>query len=142
IVLDGFETAAPPQPAEPAALVGTDLDDVFDQLRGEADRKAALDAAEQDYRRALELYAAGDVDGCIEALEAASKAPKLRFATASRLGRLHRDRGQTAQAIEWLERAAQAPAPSPSEYHALLLDLATALETVGEDARALAICLE
>ena len=45
-------------------------------------------------------------------------------------------------AVEWLERAAQAPAPTPDEGHRLLFDLAEALEHVGETARALAICME
>ena len=46
------------------------------------------------------------------------------------------------QALEWLERAAQAPAPTTDESHQLLYELAEALESVGEVARALAICLE
>ena len=45
-------------------------------------------------------------------------------------------------AVEWLERAAQAPAPTPDEGHRLLFDLAEALEHAGETARALAICME
>jgi hypothetical protein len=45
-------------------------------------------------------------------------------------------------AIEWFERAAQAPAPSEEEGHMLMYELADALESVGEVARALAICIE
>jgi hypothetical protein len=44
--------------------------------------------------------------------------------------------------IEWLERAAEAPAPSPDEGWAVLYDLAQALERIGENARALAVLLE
>ena len=46
------------------------------------------------------------------------------------------------QALEWLERAAQAPAPTNDESHQLLFELADGLEKTGEVARALAICLE
>ena len=136
------EPSAAPADDAPAPLVGTDLDDVFGQLRGEAGRRAAVDAAEKAYRRALELQGAGEIDKCIEALQAASIAPKLRFVTASRLGRIFRDRGLMPQAIEWMELAAQAPAPSPAESHELLFDLADVLEATGEIARALAVCLE
>ena len=75
-------------------------------------------------------------------LESAWTAPGLRFATSSILGRIFRDRGAARQAIEWFERAAQAPAPTPEEGHVLLFDLAEALEGEGETARALAICME
>ena len=46
------------------------------------------------------------------------------------------------QALEWLERAAQAPAPTADEGHQLLYELAEALEKAGEVARALAVCME
>ena len=46
------------------------------------------------------------------------------------------------QAIEWFERAAQAPAPTAEQGHQLLFDLADALEQQGETARALAVCME
>ena len=88
------------------------------------------------------MRAAGDVDGCIAALQAASRTPKLRFVTASLLGRLFKERGLVPQSVEWLERAAQAPAPTPDEYHQLLYELAEGLESVGEVTRALAVCLE
>ena len=113
-----------------------------DRPRDEASRRSAISAAEGEYRRALALKDVGDVDGCIAALQAASRAPKLRFATASLLGRIYRDRGMMTQAVEWLERAAQAPAPTPDDYHTLLYELAEALESEGEIARALAVCLE
>ena len=75
-------------------------------------RASAMDEAEQQYKRGLALREAGDIDGCITALQAASQAPRLRFATASILARIFRDRGMTPQAVEWFERAAQAPAPN------------------------------
>ena len=48
----------------------------------------------------------------------------------------------TPQAVEWFERAAQAPAPTQEEGYELLYDLADALEKQGETARALAISME
>jgi tetratricopeptide (TPR) repeat protein len=131
--------AAPPSPASAQAA---DIDSVLSGIRDEASRRSLTDAAESEYRRGLALQKAGDVDGAIVALKTASQAPTLRFATASLLGRIHRERGMLPQALEWLERAAQAPAPSPAEYHQLLYELADGLESSGEIARALAICLE
>lgn len=134
VVLDDIRrpTAAPGPPA--------DLDGVFERLRGDAARR--VDAADEDYKRGLALHKAGKIDAAIEALKAASRAPKLRFATASLLGRTYKGRGMTAEAIEWFERAAEAPAPSPDDAHLLLYELSEALESVGEVARALAIGLE
>ena len=101
-----------------------------------------MEEAEQQYQRALVFRDAGDIDSCIPALEMASRAPKLRFVTASLLARIFRDRGLIAQAVEWFEEAAEAPAPTAEEGHELLYDLADALEQEGESARALAIALE
>jgi len=101
-----------------------------------------MDEPEQQYRRGLALRDAGDIDACIVALETASQAPRLRFVTAGLLARIFRDRGMNSQAVEWFERAAQAPSPTPEEGYDLLHDLADALEKEGETARALAISLE
>ena len=101
-----------------------------------------MDEAEQQYRRGLALRDAGDIDACIVALEAASQAPRLRFVTAGLIARIFRDRGMNSQAVEWFEKAAQAPSPTPEEGYDLLHDLADTLEKEGETARALAISLE
>jgi tetratricopeptide (TPR) repeat protein len=134
---------APPPPvqSEPAPRMAG-LESVFDHVRDDATRKTALDLADTLYRHALALREAGDLDGCIESLKFASRAPKFRFQTASLLGRLYRDRGQMSTAVEWFEKAAQAPAPTQDESYLLLYDLADALERQGETARSLAICLE
>jgi tetratricopeptide (TPR) repeat protein len=137
IVLGDVDRGTDTRPAHAAAA---DLDGVFEQLRGDAARR--VDAADDDYRRGLALHVAGDLEGAIGALEAASRAPKLRFATASLLGRTFMIRGMRPEAIEWFERAAEAPAPAPADSHLLLYELADALELQGEVARALAICLE
>jgi hypothetical protein len=51
-------------------------------------------------------------------------------------------RGESTLAIEWLERAAEAPAPSPEEGRALLYDLGVLLDGAAETSRALAVFLE
>ena len=45
-------------------------------------------------------------------------------------------------AIEWLERAAESPAPGPDEGRALLYDLGLTLEAAGEFPRAAAVFAE
>ena len=129
-----------PAAAPPSAPTPGDIDGVFAHLRDDA--RSAMQEAEQQYKRGLALREAGDIDGCIIALQAASQAPRLRFASASILARIFRDRGMTPKAVEWFERAAQAPAPTPEEGYDLLYDLADALEKQGETARALAIAME
>ncbi len=139
VSLDSMERpAAPvPPPAQEA-----DLDSVFDGMRTQLAKRSGLDEAEKEYKRGLALRAAGDIDGCIEALEKASRAPKLRFGTSWLIARLYRDRDMMPEALEWLERASQATAPTSDESHQLLFELAEALERAGEVARALAVCIE
>ncbi len=137
IVLDDIKPAEKLGAAAPA-----DLDSVFSQLRDDASRKVAMEVADEQYRRGVALHKAGKIDEAIPALQTASRAPRLRFAAASLLGRIHRDRTMIPQAIECFERAAQAPPSTPDEGHQLLYDLADALESTGEVARALAIYME
>jgi hypothetical protein len=55
---------------------------------------------------------------------------------------MFRQRAMLREAVEWLERAAEAPPPTPDQGYQLLYELAEALEATGEMARALAICIE
>lgn len=143
IVLDGIKPPTPPAPAARANVAeATDLDSVFGNLRDQSSKRSGLDEAEKEYKRGLALRAAGDIDGCIQALEKAARAPKLRFGTSWLIARLYRERDMMPKAIEWLERASQAPAPTTDESHQLLYELADALEKMGEVARALAVCME
>jgi hypothetical protein len=142
IVLDSSKAASPvaaaPAPPEPSP----DLDSVFGSMREQTSRKSGLDDADREYKRGLALRAKGDIDGCIAALESASRSPKLRFATSRMIARLYRDRKMMPQAVEWLERATQAPAPTSDDSHQVLYELADGLEQVGEGTRALAVLLE
>jgi tetratricopeptide (TPR) repeat protein len=135
---DAPAAEAPPSvPAPPR-----DLDGVFSRMRDESAKRSPLGAAEDEFKRGVALLKAGQADEAISLLQSASKSPRLRFATASIVGRLFKDRGMLPQAVEWLERAAEAPAPTADEGHELLYELAQALEDTGETARALAICIE
>jgi lipopolysaccharide biosynthesis regulator YciM len=115
---------------------------VFAQFREEATRRVEADGVEQALQHALGLYQSGQVDAAVVTLERVSRVPALRFEAASTLATICRERGHTWQAIEWWERALEAPASSPDAGHRALHELADALESVGEAGRALAICLE
>lgn len=139
-----LEDIRKPLPAGPknGGSTPADLDQVFANLRGGATASGAPDAAERAYARGLELQKAGDIDGCIAALQEATRSPRLRFVTAAIVARIFKERGQTSQAIEWFERAGQAPAPTTEESYQLMYELADTLEAAQETARALAVCLE
>lgn len=137
IVLDDIKGSSTLPP-----LVPKDIHAVFAELRDEASRRLNTHGIEQEFTRGMALYEAGQLDEAMPVLQSASREARYRFTAASTIGRIFLQRGETWSAIEWLERAAQAPAPTPSDSHRLLYELADALEAVGELARALAICLE
>ena len=132
----------PPRASGGAPLGDGDLDSVFEQLRGEASKLSAGDGGDEHLTRGMSLRQAGKIDESIQAFEMAARSPRHRFHAATLIGRTHRGRGHLPEAIEWFERAAQAPAPTEDEGHMLMYELADALESVGEVARALAICIE
>ena len=140
---DALESAVEPAAAPaPTAPPPRSLDQVFRGLRDEAGRQSSEEGAAEQYRLALTYQEMGMHDDAIKALELASRSPRQRFDAASMLGRLYLDRKDTAHAIEWLERAAEAPAPTPDAGRSLLYDLAQTLEAAGESARALAVFVE
>ena len=119
-----------------------DIDSVFRQLRTQASRRSTGDAAEEQMKEGMALRQAGRIEQAIEAFEIASRSPRHRFQASAFIGRIYREKDQMAKAIEWFERATQAPAPSADEGYMLLYELADALEARGEVGRALAICIE
>jgi tetratricopeptide (TPR) repeat protein len=124
------------KPQDPAAVEQT-LAEVFRERRA----REAEDAAEQ-LRLARAYLDTGMTDEAIDALRSAARSPRERFEAASALARLYAERRQLQDAVEWFERAAEAPAPTADAGRALLYDFGVALEDVGETARALAVFLE
>jgi tetratricopeptide (TPR) repeat protein len=148
IDLDGIKpgarpvTSAPGPEPEDAPYQENDIDSVFTHMRKKASQSSTGDAAEEQMREGVELRSVGKVDSAIRAFEMASRSPRHRFQASAFLGRMYREKDQLKKAIEWFERATQAPAPSPEEGHMLLYELADALEASGEVERALATCME
>jgi tetratricopeptide (TPR) repeat protein len=135
--------ASSPQPPGPRpAGEEPNLDDVFGEFREEVSRTSRDDEASQQFKLGLAFRDMGMAAEAMKALEAAARSPRLRFEAASLLGRLCNERGDGRQAVEWFERAAEAPAPSIEDGRRLLYDLADTLEAIGEGARALAVFLE
>jgi tetratricopeptide (TPR) repeat protein len=115
---------------------------VFDGMRSKAMRDSQVQNAQAQYAAAIDHANNGRLDEAIAAFEAAARVPMMRWQAGTRLGRLHIARGDLQHGVEWLERAAQAPAPSEEDGHAVMYELADALERIGESARALAVLLE
>ena len=132
-------------PAEESEAEGSgtgEESDSFQDFRQEVSRQSGSDQSAQHMTLGRTYLEMGMPDEALGSLQIASRSPRFRFEAASLLGRIFMERADTAQAIEWLERAAEAPAPSAQEGRALLYDLGTLVEQSGETARALAIFLE
>jgi tetratricopeptide (TPR) repeat protein len=136
--LGGMKDEAPSEPQKPAA----NIESVLKGIREDASRDASPETAEQHLKLADTYVQMGMPEDAIQALEAASRSLRHRFRAGAMIAKIHRDNGDMVRAIEWYERAAEAPSSEPSAHHALLYDLATALEANGENARALAVFLE
>jgi tetratricopeptide (TPR) repeat protein len=126
--------------ATPTASLESVLKGVRDQAVHEA--AASPEVAEQHFELAASYIEMGMTDEAINALEVATRSIRHRFRAGALLAKLHLEKGDKAGAIEWFERAAEAPAPTPAAAHQLLYDLASELEAQGESARALAVFLE
>lgn len=139
----GEPLAPPPEAAADADTDdGLELDGVFREMREAAGRDAEAAAAARAYDRASECFNQGERAAAAAHLREAVRDVAYRFRAASMLARFAREDGNLEQAVEWLERAAEAPAPTLQASHALLYDLADTLEAAGEPSRALAVFLE
>jgi tetratricopeptide (TPR) repeat protein len=118
-----------------------DLESVFEELRAKVARDQDTKAREQ-YQRALRHLDDGKIAEAIANLEEAARTPTVRFEAAWRLARVLVSRGELAAAVDWLERAVEAPPPTPEEGHAAMYELGDALSRLGETARALAVLME
>ena len=142
VMIESSPSAGPPSTVAAEPVEGRDLDQVFEQFREEASHGPEQDRARSEYQRGVALRDDGRIEESMQAFTIASREPRLRFQAAAAVARLHSLRGDINQAVDWVERAAQAPAPSADEAYSLLYELAEALESLGEVERALAICLE
>jgi tetratricopeptide (TPR) repeat protein len=136
------ELAAEFAPAIPPAPPREDLEHVFQDFRDEVTRQTGADDAAQHMRLAATYLEMGMEDDAIASLRQAARSPRHRFEAGVRLARLFKGRNDLSQAVEWMERAAEAPAASADAGLALLYDLAATLEGMGETARALAVFME
>jgi tetratricopeptide (TPR) repeat protein len=130
----------PASKAKPAPSAS--LEDAFQDFRSEVSKHSGSHEAGEQMTLARTYLEMGMVDEALAALTEAARAPAYRFEAGSLLGRMYQKKDDLARAAEWLERAAEAPAPSAGEGRELLYDLGAILETIGETARALAVFLE
>jgi tetratricopeptide (TPR) repeat protein len=119
-----------------------DLEEVFQDFRDEVTRQVGADDAAQHLTLANTYLEMGMEDDAIASLKTAARSPRHRFEAGTHLARLFKGRNDMTQAVEWMERAAEAPAPSADAGLALLYDLGATLEGMGETARALAVFME
>ena len=119
-----------------------DLEAVFQEIRARVTQEQHGAAATTQYHRALDRIVGGDMEGAIADLQAVARVPLFRFAASTQLARLLVERGDLRAAVDWFERAAEAPAPTAADRYALLYDLGDTLERIGESARARAVLLE
>ena len=131
-----------PEPAPQAAAPQAEKPAALPKMASDADRKKLEDMAAEQYRLAVKYVEMAMPDDAIKALEIAARAPRQRFDAAAMLGRLYLERNDAQHAIEWFEKAAEAPAPTADAGRALLYDLAQTLEAEGEHSRALAAFVE
>ena len=120
----------------------SDLDAVFRDFRDEVSRDSDTSESEQQFKLGLTYRDMGMVEDAIRELGWAARAPRRRFEAASLVAHLLKDRGKLSEAVEWFERAAEAPAPTPEAGRDLLFELGQTLEAADETARALAVYLE
>ena len=132
--------AAKPPPAPPPS--SQNLDAVFSDFRSEASKQSAANDAAEYLGLGKTYIEMGMVEEAINALRTSARAPNHRFEAASLLGHLYLKQGDIPHAIEWLERAVEAPAPGETEARELLYELGSILESAGETSRALAVFLE
>jgi tetratricopeptide (TPR) repeat protein len=128
--------------AAPSGESSQPIESVLKGMRDEAAQDPSPETAEQHFKLAATYVDMGMQDEAMKALEAAARSPRHRFRAGAMLAKSYLDSGDMVHAIEWYERAVEAPSPSPMAHYALLYELASVLEAHGEGARALAVLLE
>ena len=137
------EPAPTPAMPEPIGSLGDalPLESFFEELRGKVAHDQEVRAREQ-LDRGVECLADSRFDEAIASFEEAARTPAMRFQASSHLARICLGRDDLQAAVDWLERALEAPAPAPEDRVALMYDLADTLARQGEGSRALARFME
>ena len=137
------EPAPTPAMPEPIGSLGDalPLESFFEELRGKVARDQEVRAREQ-LDRGVECLADSRFDEAIASFEEAARTPAMRFQASSHLARICLGRDDLQAAVDWLERALEAPAPVPEDRVALMYDLADTLARQGEGSRAMALFME
>ena len=117
------------------------LESFFEELRGKIARDQDVRAREQ-LDRGLQCLADSRLDEASASFEEAARTPAMRFEASSHLARICLGRDELQAAVDWLERALEAPAPAPEDRVALMYDLADTLARQGEGSRAMAVFME
>jgi tetratricopeptide (TPR) repeat protein len=117
------------------------LESFFEELRGKVARDQDVRAREH-FDQGLRHLDENRHDEAITSLEEAARTPTLRFEAASHLARTWLGRGDLQMAVDWMERALEAPAPADDDRLALMYDLADTLARQGETSRAIAHFME
>ena len=111
-------------------------------LRKDAARGEAADQSAQHMKLARTYLEMGMLEEATRSLKTAARSPRQRFEAASMLGRLYKEHGDLAHAIEWFEQRRRSAGAGAEDGRALLYDLGVALEDAGETTRALSVFLE
>ena len=133
--------AEPEREPEPLQVTSEPLESFFEELRGKVARDQETRAREH-LDHGLECLADSRLDDAIASFEEASRTPAMRFEASSHLARICLGRDELQAAVEWLERALEAPAPAPDDRVPLMYDLADTLARQGEGSRAMALFME
>jgi tetratricopeptide (TPR) repeat protein len=128
-------------PPAPAATDDLPLESFFEDLRGRVAREQEV-RARQQFEEGVRHLEENRRAEAMASLEEASRTPALRFEAASHLSRIHLGRGDLSTAVEWMERALEAPAPTTEDRIGLMYDLADTLTKQGENSRAMALLIE
>ena len=136
------DTLADPPTSSTLLAENDDIEAVFARLRDGSAQHSGDDAADAAFTRGAAYFEAGEFGHSSEQLRVAARSPRRRFAAASLLAGIFQQEGRTADAIEWLGHAADAPGLADALRFDTLMRLATLLEAAGESASALAVCLE
>jgi tetratricopeptide (TPR) repeat protein len=135
-LLEEIAALPDPEPAPPLPL-----ESFFEELRGKVTRDQEGRAREQ-IERGLRHLKENRPAEAITNLEEAARSPALRFEASAHLARICLDRADLPSAVEWMERALEAPSPTADDRLALMYDLADTLATQGENSRAMAVFME